>query len=434
MISRPNILHIITHDTGRYLGCCGAPVHTPEIDAFARQAVQFDNCFCISPQCCASRSGMFSGLSPWNNGMMGQISRDWTLRPGVPYVPRLLAESGYQTVLCGIQHETAGAPRELGYRTVLPSDTRRAADVAASVTEYLQAAPDQPFFLSAGFKETHRPFPPPQVDPACVEVPHYLPDVPEVREDLARFRTSVRNADRGVERLVEALSNTGLEENTLVVFTTDHGPSFPGAKCTLFDRGTGIFLLMRGPGAFESPRRVPALLSNMDLAPTLLEYAGLEAPEEMEGRSVLPLLRGETRTVRDFVPSQLTYHAAYDPMRAVRTRRLRYVRSFGIRPELFLPNMDDSPSKQALRGSGVFERRRPFEMLFDLQQDPGESNNIATRPDRRSVLDRMRRLLLDWMERTGDPLLRGPVPPANPSKVTPPWSDTPHRRWEDARI
>jgi hypothetical protein len=110
------------------------------------------------------------------------------------------------------------------------------------------------------------------------------------------------------------------------------------------------------------------------------------------------------------------------------------VRSFEVRPALFPPNVDDSATKAALRGTGLFERQRPFEMLFDLEQDPRETNNVASRPDRQSVLDRMRDLLLDWMERTGDPLLDGPVLPPDPSKVTPPWSDTPHRHWEDARI
>lgn len=429
MNERPNILHIITHDTGRHIGCYGAALETPNIDALSRESLMFSNCFCTSPQCCASRSSMFSGMSPQSCGMMGQISRGWFLRKDVPYLPLLLRENGYKTLLCGIQHETAGDPRELGYERILPSDTRRAGKITDAVTDYLRSSPTEPFFVSAGFKDTHRPFPTSEREPDGVEVPRYLPDTPETRRDFARFETSVQHVDQSIGRIVQTLKQTGLEEDTLLVFTTDHGPPFPGAKCTLTDRGTGIFLLMRGPGLDAGPKEVDSLLSNMDLAPTLLDYASIDVPAMMEGQSFLPLLRGEKESVRAFTPSQLTYHAAYDPMRSIRTRRFRYIRSFEFRPELLPANTDDSPSKEILRGTGPFQRSRPYELLFDMQDDAGETENVASREEYAETLHLMRKQLAGWMQEIGDPLLEGPVSPPNPNEVTPVWADTPHERW-----
>ncbi len=162
--------------------------------------------------------------------------------------------------------------------------------VVEKATAWLADAPRQPFLLTAGFFETHRPYPRDRYEPAdsaSVDVPDYLPDTGEVREDLADFYGSIAVADAKVGELLDALAAAGLDENTWVVFMTDHGPALPRAKSTLYDAGTGIALIVRPPRgpADAAPHRYDELFSGVDLLPTLLELLGVDIPDDIEGLS-----------------------------------------------------------------------------------------------------------------------------------------------------
>jgi N-sulfoglucosamine sulfohydrolase len=141
------------------------------------------------------------------------------------------------------------------------------------------------------------------------------------RRDMASFKASARSLDQGVGTVLEALEETGLVDNTLVIMTTDHGLAFPGAKATLFDRGVGVLLLMRGPGGFERGRVFDAIVSHLDILPTICDVAEIDPPDWLEGLSLLPLVRGEQDELHQEIFSEVTYHAAYEPQRAVRTAR-----------------------------------------------------------------------------------------------------------------
>ncbi|MFO7170857.1 MAG: sulfatase-like hydrolase/transferase, partial [Chloroflexota bacterium] len=213
-----------------------------------------------------------------------------------------------------------------------------------------------------------------------------------------------------VDAVLEALEALGLAENTLVIFTTDHGLAFPGAKCTLTDHGIGVALIMRGPGGFRGGQITDALVSQIDLFPTLLDLLGIERRPWLQGRSLMPLIRGEADEVNDAVFAEVTYHAAYEPQRAVRTRRYKYIRRFDGRDRPVLPNIDDSPSKSLLLEHGLANRPVPEEALYDLVFDPQEARNVASDLRLFPVLRDMRARLEQWMQATDDPLLRGPVP------------------------
>jgi N-sulfoglucosamine sulfohydrolase len=213
-----------------------------------------------------------------------------------------------------------------------------------------------------------------------------------------------------VGAVLGALDDLGLADTTLLVLTTDHGLPFPGAKATLTDRGIGVLLIMRGPGGFVGGRVTDALVSHVDIYPTLCELAGVPAPEGVNGRSLGPLARGDVTELHGELFAELTYHAAYDPQRAIRTARHKYIRHYGDRLEPVLPNVDDSPSKDLLVRAGWGNRRRPREELYDVLLDPGEMQNLAGDPSHGDVHDSLSKRLRQWMADTGDPLLDGPVP------------------------
>lgn len=429
MNKRPNILHIITHDTGRHLECYGAEVNTPHINKIAQEGVRFTNYYCVAPQCSPSRATMFSGLYPHNNGMIGLAHRGFSLKEGIPYLPRLLKEQGYRTFLFGIQHEarmTLEGAKSLGYERYLPEI--KAEEILPHLTAFLENSPPQPFFISVGFIETHRIFPTVDSLYGDVKVPPFLPDVPEVRKDIVGLNILVERVDRVIGEIDKTLEKTGLKENTLLIITTDHGIAFPGAKATFFDPGIEIFLIMRGPG-MEEGKEVDALLSNLDFTPTILDYLNLEIPKSIQGKSFYPVIKGEVEEINSLIFLELTYHAGYDPMRGIRTKKFKYIRSFEIRPWFFPPNVDDSPSKDYFYRKGWFDRIRPFEFLFDLEKDPLEKENLSERKIYRDTIKKFREEMFKWMENTQDPLLNGPVSLPSNARVTPPWHYSPNHTW-----
>jgi len=388
--ARPNVMIIITHDTGRHLGCYGRSVDTPNLDRMAEEGVLFTNFFCSAPQCSPSRASILTGRYPHSHGLIGLTHRGFRLNRDEPLLPALLAKAGYSTSLFGLQHESPD-PYMLGYQRVFEAESRSCLDVTPLVLDFLAGQPDEPFFVMVGFSETHRPFPEYRGPTDDVEGLPYLPDVEDVRRDVAGLNILVRRVDEKVGEILDAVDDAGLGERTLIIFTTDHGIAFPGAKATLFDPGIEVSMIMRGPCGFEGGRKIDAMLTNMDIAPTILESCGLPVPKEMQGRSIMPLIREEIEHLHERIFVEQTYHAAYDPIRGVRTARFKYIRSFEERPFWFPPNVDDGPSKEVAREMGYFDKPRPPEMLFDLQADPAERRNLADDPAYADVLNEMRR-------------------------------------------
>jgi N-sulfoglucosamine sulfohydrolase len=212
------------------------------------------------------------------------------------------------------------------------------------------------------------------------------------------------------------------------MLTTDHGLAFPGAKATLTDRGLGTMLIMRGPGGFHGGRVSDGLVSQIDLFPTLCELAEIPAPDWLQGRSLLPLVRREADEVNDAIFAELTFHAAYEPQRAIRTRRHKYIRRFGDRTTPVLSNVDDGPAKDVLVAHGWAARELPREELHDLIFDPAEAANLADDPAYAEVRDELATRLDAWMRETGDPLLDGPVQPPPGAEITDPDAISPAGR------
>lgn len=410
---RPNILYLHSHDTGRFVQPYGHPVPTPNIQRLADQGILFRRAFCAAPTCSASRACLLTGQYGHSNGMMGLAHRGWSLNDYRQHLVHPLHDAGYHSVLIGEQH-IAKRPDIIGFDRIVKIETTDVETVAPVASEILGEPPPEPFFMSVGFFETHRDFlhPPSLRDTLYSLPPPNLPDTPDTRRDMAAYSASARSLDQGVGSVLEALDNHGLADDTLIIFTTDHGLAFPAAKATLFDRGLGVMLILRGPGGFAGGKVHDAMVSHIDVYPTLCELIGIDRPAFLQGVSLLPLVSGEATSIRDVIFAEMTWHAAYDPQRAVRSERWKYICRFGDRDRPVLCNCDDSPSKSLLLRLGWAERKVPFEQLYDLAFDPNEAANLADDPAYRSTCEELRERLLGWMADTEDPLLHGdPVPP-----------------------
>lgn len=411
--TRPNIIYVHSHDTGRYVSPYGFALDTPNFERLASEGILFRQAFTAGPTCSPSRAALLTGQCPHSSGMLGLAHRGFTLNDPAQHIATTLRDNGYRTALGGVQHVTRNDPAELGYDEVLPAGGNTVAHAAPVAADFirLQANADGPFFLDIGFVETHRIFPP--VDPGqgrYTRPPAPLPDAPETRYDMAAYGAIVHELDRGLGMVLEAVEESGLAGSTLVISTTDHGIAFPLMKCNVTDHGAGVLLIMRGPGGFEGGRVSDALISQVDLFPTICELLEIDPPGWLQGTSIMPVVRGGAEQVNEQVYTEVTYHAAYEPQRAVRTPRWLYVKRFGDRELPVLPNCDDGESRDFMLSQGWAERPIAFEQLYDCLYDPNQANNVVDDPALGEVVIDLRGRLDAWMERTADPLLDGPVP------------------------
>lgn len=422
--SRPNILYLNTHDTGRCVSPMGWPVHTPHLQAMASEGVLFRDCHNAGPTCSPSRAGLLTGMWAHCSGMLGLAHLGFSLIDNRWHLAHHLADHGYETAAWGMAtnhcaREVGDCPADaaaMGYHTWL-GDTAS----LAPALDWLRAPRPRPFFLSLSWVRTHRigrgfsGVPDHErYDPRWLQPPPVLPDDRITREDWSWFASDCTAWDAELGRVLAALRDAGLADNTLVIVTTDHGIPFPGHKCTLTHHGTGVFLVMRGPGGFSGGQVVDHLVSHIDLFPTLCAVAGLPKPERLQGVDLRPTLGADGRAVRGELFSEVTWHAAYEPMRCIRTGRWNYIRRFGSRRAPVVPNCDQSTSQDVLRAAGGEDRPHASEQLHDLVLDPQERHNLVGDQRCEHIRTDLAARLERWMRETDDPLLTNqdlPLPP-----------------------
>ncbi len=357
--------------------------------------------------------------------MTGLAHRGHALNDYGHHIIHALHGVGYTSALAGMQHiakPPAATVKSIGYGRILTEDAAFEPATAAAI-DFLHEPHNQPFFLSVGYFAPHRAsvahreeqsFPSlgPSLDARYVRPPSPLPDTPTTRRDFAEYAASMQSVDLCMGRVLEAIDRAGLADDTLVIATTDHGIAFPGMKCQLVDHGTGVMLIIRGPaaGAFRGGNVIDAAVTQLDLYPTLCELAGAAIPADLDGKSLLPLVRGEVDALHDVTFGEVNYHAAYEPLRSARTARWKYIRRFDDYVSPILPNIDESPSKSMYLRHDYATRQLPREALYDLLYDPSEANNLVGSVDYADALNGMRRHLDRFMRETDDPLLKGPVP------------------------
>ena len=423
----PNLLYLHCHDAGRHLGPYGYPVPTPNLGRLARGGVTFRNAFCVSPTCSPARAGLLTGQYPHQCGQFGLSNRGFPLEHLERHVARTLGDAGYRTALVGVQHVARTetdlpyghvAPEIVGYALGEAEEAATAASVAGRAVDWLEAhGRAGPWFLDAGTLETHAGTwklldeAELATDPTA-RPPAVVPDGPEARSYYSRHIAMARRLDDAVGRILERLDALGLAENTLVVFTTDHGLGVPTAKCNLTDAGLEVALLMRGPG-LPAAAHVEAVVSHLDVFPTLLGLAGVERPAWYEGRSLLPAARGLAGRVHEATFGEMNWHGGPQPARSVRTDRFKLIRRWHDADALAY-NTDARPVRQPMLDAGWPHRLPPGreagaarDVLFDLALDPTERCDRSGDPAYDAAYHDLAGRLARWMRDTHDPLLGG---------------------------
>lgn len=413
----PNVVLIHWHDLGRYLGCYGRPVCSPAADRLASEGMRFTRAFCTSPICSPSRGSLFTGRYPHTNGLMGLAHRGWELNHAEDTLQSRLGEAGYRTQLFGFQHERAHA-RELGFDEVFqPAGTPFGHELIQPFTDFLRQE-QKPFFASVGFFECHRVGPQqnypedlyPPTEVKSTDLPEAWPDDPLVRREFGAFASCVEEADRSLGQLLEAIEAAGQANNTLVVFTTDHGIAFPRSKATLFDAGLEVALIMKWPGKIKPGTSTSALTSLLDVTPTLLDLVGLPPLPEAQGKSQAPVVWQQEDSVQEEIFAEHNFDVRYRPMRCVRTPKYKLIRHYKSQPDWqATPDVEESTTNLLLKKTQN-KQSRSLSELYDLESDPQETCNLIETAQHQSVRRLLEHQLESWMKTTKDPLLLGPVP------------------------
>ena len=424
-MNKPNIVYLHTHDTGRSVEPYGYGFRTPAIQRLAGEGVLFRHAFSTCAICSPSRASLLTGQYPHACGMFGLAHRGmFVLDDYGKHIIHTLKKAGYLSVSCGLQHIGRDTDA-IGFDHVLGETGGSGANVSAVVPRaqaFLNKQPEQPFFLDVGFRENHKvsgggyDVEPDEIDDRYCQPPPGMPDTVDNRREMAAYKASLAAVDRGIGELIKTLESNDLLENTLIILTTDHGLAVPGHKWYLTDRGTGVMLIMRGPGPFSGGRIVDTQVSQVDLFPTLCDYLGIEQPGWLQGVSMMPCLNGESENVREEVFSEMTYHNCYIPMRSVRTEKWKYIRRFDRNSPGALS--DDGPGRDYWLENGWPAHLDEEEQLYDLIGDPGEVNNLASSPDHQPVIEDLRNRLRRFQEDTGDAVLHGPVFPPSMEGIT----------------
>ena len=430
-----NVLLLIADDQGLDLSCYGNPrIQTPNLDRLAAEGTRFANGFATVSSCSASRSVILTGLFNHTNGQFGHAHDPANLQTHswVRSLPRLLKDHGYVTGVIGKLHVNPPAVYPWDYQGASEGaggGNRNVADMAHKAAEFFTRFAGKPFYLHVGYSDPHRAgqgfgndreYPGVKrisYEPSAVLVPNHLPDQPEVRQELAEHYQAISRLDQGVGLILRALQESGQDRNTLVIYVSDNGIPFAGAKTSLYDAGVHLPLLVRSPSQKRRGVVNQAMVSWVDLVPSVLEWTGAPPPAgyQLPGRSFLPVLEEENASGWDQVFLSHTFHeiTMYYPMRGIRTREYKYIRN--LTPEMDFPHASDlfeSPTWQGIvrrqdkmmgARSVASYLRRAAEELYDLRADARETNNLASHPAHRRTLEELRRRVEEFRLRTNDP-------------------------------
>lgn len=435
-----NVLLFVVDDQGRDAGCYGnSVVQTPNLDALAADGARFEFAFCTTASCSASRSVILTGRHNHATGQYGHMhsyNHFHTFRD-IKTLPVLMSDAGYRTVRIGKFHVQ---PEEVyEFDLEIPANSRSTVEMAEKCREVFTANPQQPFFLYFCTSDPHRgggnaddlPYRPdrfgnrPQgypgvspvkYDPLDVVVPPFLPDSPECRAELAQYYESVSRIDQGLGRLVEIMHEEGVYDETMIIYISDNGIAFPGAKTNLYEPGMRLPCIVRDP--YEERRGIvcQSMINWADIAPTILEFSGVDpAPFNFHGRSFASVIGQENPDGWDTAYASHTFHeiTMYYPMRVVRGRQYKLIWNIAHPlPYPFASDLWRAPTWQEVYQSDkeYYGKRtvidyihRPRFELYDLQNDPHEIHNLVESPDHAGLLADLQQELRRFQDATGDP-------------------------------
>lgn len=402
---RPNIIIFLLDDLGwRDVGPYGnTSVKTPNIDLLAKEGMRFDNAFLTTSSCTASRASILTGLYPHNSGapnLHDAIPASKTL------VSRRLSDSGYYTASIGKWHVGSDVMNQFDW-----VDTGGGASGSGNWLDTLKNRPvDKPFFMLMSAIDPHHPHDRlPLLERHHAEdvfVPAYLPNIPEIREATAAYYDEISRADTFIGEVLQELEKQNIANNTLVLFMSDNGAPFPRAKLTLYDSGVKTPFIIRWPKQIKPASISEQLVSAIDIAPTLLELAGIPIPESLQGISFKPLFEHPNRTIRTAVYAEQNNHSeAVIHKRSVRTQSYLYIRNTFPHKPVCSGSMNRFNRHGVLKPHQMQCLKKSFnrEEFFNVKTDPYQLNNLMGNIllDK-SELPKMRILLDQWEKETHD--------------------------------
>lgn len=428
-LAAPNILLIVSEDNGQELGCYGEPyVQTPVLDNLASEGVLFKNAYVAQAGCSQSRASFLTGLYPHQNGQIGLAT--WKFRmydENTPNIVRSLKGAGYRTGIIGKLHVNPESAFPFDFKAISGSNFgRKDLDLYASEAKRFMSAGDEPFFLSVNYPDAHRPFttqvngiPEKPLTGADVKPLDYFGiDNAELRQQTADYYNCMNRLDSCIGDLLQALEASGKADNTVIVYIGDHGADMLRGKRTSYEGGTRVPFIVKWPGNSKAGIASNELVSLIDLAPTLLELAEAPPIPGLPGRSLLPLLKGESTEWRRYLFTEYHIHSAhnYYPQRTAQDKRYKLIRNLmpgDVNPGYTFTNnrffeglMETIESAEEPIRSAYISMERPVEYeLYDLKKDPYEFSNLASDPKFGKILRRLQKELQFWREETNDPML-----------------------------
>jgi uncharacterized sulfatase len=452
--ARPNFLLVINDDQS-WLECSAygnSSVQTPQFDRVAQAGALFTRAYCSAPSCAPARAALLTGRNFWELEQ-GAFIQAW-LPAKFATLPERLEAAGYQAGYTGkgwgpgVKEPTGTRSDPAGKawnraRIKSPPPGVSNIDYAANFAQFLEAKPaGAPFFFWAGLLEPHSPWGPDNhkalgVGLDAIKLPGFLPDTPGVRRSRANYLRELQHADQTLGTLLKLLEARGALDNTLVIVTGDNGTSVPRAKANVYDWGVHVPLAIMWPARAPAGRTVTDFVGFPDLAPTLLEAAGVPAPTEMSGRSLLKTLlaasSGRVDPARDFTVNGIEWHGNLPPVdiaaRMVRDDRFAYIVNYSATPRYeastsgplpddryaasaekldVMPLLAAHPDRPELqRFVSLIKSPRPREELYDCEADPDQLQNLADQPAFADVKAKLRMRLESYQRQTGDPRLTG---------------------------
>jgi len=404
---KPNLLILIADDAGwQDFGCYGNPIiRTPNIDRLAAGGFKSENAFLTTPQCSPSRISILIGKYPHQTGAE---DLHVPLPESEILIPAYLKTAGYFT---GYLRKGHFGPNGHGQFDWYSNEL-------GDFTNFLDSSSTRPFFMWVGFTDPHRPYKKGVIDdphdPEKVIVPPYLLDDSDTRAELADYYNHISRMDSQIGNYIETLHDRGLLENTLIIFFSDNGAPFPRAKGTLYDSGIKTPLIFHWLSGIKPGVSYQGLMSVIDLAPTILDVAGVAIPAVMEGKSRLQVLSDPELPGREYVYSERNWHNCDEHMRSVRSGRYKFIsNAYTDLPHGTPADITAGLAWKSLKKSWdngkltpvqamLFRIPRPAEELYDIAADPDESKNLINDPQYQEVASELRENLKQWQEQTHD--------------------------------
>ncbi|WP_147676349.1 sulfatase family protein [Algibacter pacificus] len=442
-----NIVFILTDDQGAHLSALGTKgILTPNVDGLVKKGMLFTNSFAVVSSCSPSRSSIMTGMYPhanghWRNTITPHLNEQDSafgrqsktvdkvgIHEYIKTLPELLQKHGYFTGITQKFHMSP--PWKFPYSERNPV-SNNPDEFKKVISQYITNAGNKPFFIQANIAPPHRNFNHHMDEfseflpnPKTIEVPKYLADTPLMREDLAKYYGSVQLADACVGSIISVLKERNLLEHTIIIFTADQGEPYHRAKASPYYAGLHVPFVASGPGIVKN-KISNALISHIDIMPTLLDYAKISIPESVQGYSLKPIFTGKQKkiAIRKYIFGEHNSHgpirAEHYPSRVVFDGRFYYIKNLIHEKSYKLPadlmvkkgwgNQSYQATLDAKKSHPVqyhllkqLESGRPKEELYDVNTDSGQIHNLMDNPKFKGKLQELRTALNNWRIETDD--------------------------------